>query len=144
MFGEKFIASLIDKAIRYPKAATFIVCVLVIGFLGMTVKTLFIRNEVLVNTDNSEKRIRISELEKRNATLQTAIDSLNVLVGEVRAEGLRNEIAIRKEGQADLAAFNKKLQSEKDELVRSFTSLRNTAVQTKNITEAIKKQSNEN
>lgn len=144
MFGEKFVASLIDKAIKYPRAATFIVCVLVIGFLGATVKALFIRNSDLTDTANEKLEIRISNCENNSATLQRKVDSLSIAIGDVRAEGLRKEVEWAAKSAADLQQFNKKLESEKAELVRELSSLRKVANQTKNVSEAIKKYSHEN
>jgi len=131
MWIEKILVGLVDRALKYPKQAALILCIIAICFLGMTIKFLFTSGEQKNTAVNEKLTLDVYNLRKDIASLQADKDSLITLVGVVTADGLRREIAIKDAAIADRKAFIKQLESEKYGLEQKFNGIDKSATKLK-------------
>lgn len=143
MFIERLITSLVSAALKNPRAAATAVLILVVGFLGYTVKFLFIRSDEKDVAAYENLVAENRELKGNVATLRYERDSLYFLVGEVRSDGYKREIALKDNAMADLKAFNEKLQAQKEDMARKLNGVQGSAYRTQIASENLKKRSDE-
>lgn len=137
------ITRLVSVALKNPRAAAIAVLILVSGFLGYTVKFLFFESKTAQTAVNTNLTSQISELKVSVATLRHDRDSLITLNGDIKADGLRKEIAALTKSSSDLQDFNEKLQKQKTDLDQKFKDLQQTATRNRVVSETLKQKSNE-
>lgn len=137
------ITRLVSVALKNPRVAAIAVLILVSGFLGYTVKFLFFESKTAQTAVNTNLASQISELKVSVATLRHDRDSLITLNGDIKADGLRKEIAALTKSSADLQDFNEKLQKQKTDLEQKFNGLQQTATRNRVVSETLKQKSNE-
>ena len=123
---------------KNPRAAFSFGAVLVILFLASALfGTIgFIRIQNTTTLDNNAADIR--ELKDKVTNLQDKNDSLINLVGEVRAEGLREKVALKDQQNAELSGLNKAVKQERDAMAQELKELRAAAAKNNRLSEISK------
>lgn len=143
MFMERLITSLVSVALKNPRAAATAVLILVVGFLGYTVKFLFIRSD---RKDIAVYENLVTEnrnLEKNVATLRYERDSLMNRISVVETNGLRREIAIKDSAIRDLRAFRNELNSKKHGVAQNLNVVQKSANKNRIASEKLNKPAHE-
>ena len=143
--------TLAEALLKNPRAAFSIGAVAVIvamsGFVLGLIAFIRLQNADRLEdktTANTELRGDNRDLRKENAILQRANDSLLNLAGEVKADGLRREVALKDSNLKDLAKINRFLQARmeyQDQMARELEQLRKTSKTVRKYTEIVKPQS---
>lgn len=123
---------------KNPRAALNLSAILIVVCLTGVVYFLFSLTQEQSAAANTEKTAKISELEDDNATLRTKHDSLVVLIGEVRAEGLRKELALKDTQAVELKRLNKRLEAEKSAVAQELEKMRREALENRKLSTTVK------
>lgn len=123
---------------KNPRAALNLAAILIVVCLAGVVHFLFSVTQQQNAAVNTEKTAKISELEDDNAILRNKHDSLVVLIGEVRADGLRKELALKDTQAVELKRFNKRLETEKSAMAQELEKLRREAAENRRLSTTVK------
>lgn len=123
---------------KNPRAALNFAAILIVVCLAGVVYFLFSLTQEQTAADNTEKVAEIRELKGDNATLRTRHDSLVVLIGEVRAEGLRKELALKDTQAVELKRLNKRLEAEKSAVAQELEKMRREALENRKLSTTVK------
>lgn len=123
---------------KNPRAALNFAAILVVVCLAGVVYFLFSLTQQQTAAVNIDNRAEIRELKDDNAILRTKHDSLIVLIGEVRADGLRRELALKDTQAVELKRLNKRLESEKSAVAQELEKMRREALENRKLSTTVK------